>query len=102
MNSQIRFSKAAQEDVAGAKNWYVKQEVPDLDRRFLWELEDVLQRMESFPQSFPAVYRDVRRANLRRFPYAVFFHLRDGGLYVLGVVHHARHPSVWRRRWHRA
>ena len=98
MSPHIRFSSAAIRDVAAAKEWYAAQDVPDLDLRFQRELEQVRETIESFPSGFPIVYRDIRRANLNRFPYGVFYHRRGDVLYVLGVIHHARHPSSWQRR----
>ncbi len=98
MTSRIRLSAAAQRDIVAAKEWYAEQQVPNLDLRFQRELESVFEKMETFPAGYPVVYKDVRRANLHRFPYAVFYHLRDDNPYVLAVVHHARHPRVWKRR----
>ncbi|WP_267896728.1 hypothetical protein [Jiangella anatolica] len=43
-----------------------------------------------------AGYAGVRRAVLRRFPYAVFYELGES-LEVLRVIHTARHPEAWRR-----
>ena len=98
MTSRVRVSAAAQRDLAAAKEWYAEQPTPDLDRRFQLELEKVFQQMDGFPTSFPVVYKDVRRAILHRFPYAVFYHLRSSTPYVLAVVHQARDPRVWKRR----
>jgi hypothetical protein len=41
----------------------------------------------------------LRRANLHKFPYGIFYVQRKDHLFVLGVVHHARDPRVWKRRW---
>lgn len=98
MASHIRLSRPAQRDIAVAKDWYADQQVPNLDLRFLYELEAVFQYVEAYPAGYPVVHKDVRRANLSRFPYAVFYHLRDDRPYVLAVMHHARHPSLWKRR----
>lgn len=73
MTLRVRFSAAAQQDVAAAKEWYAKQLVPNLDVRFRDELERILGKIESIPLGFPVVYKDIRRANLHRFPYSVFY-----------------------------
>lgn len=98
MTSRIRLSRPAHQDIAAAKEWYAQQPVPNLDLRFQLELEDVFRQMETFPAGYPVLYKDVRRANLNRFPYAVFYHLRNDNPYVLAVLHHARHPRTWKRR----
>lgn len=98
MTGRIRLSAAAQRDIGAAKEWYADQGVPGLDLRFLRALEAVFERMATLPASFRVVYRDVRQANLQRFPFAVFYHERGDDLYVLAVCHHARDPRVWQRR----
>ena len=98
VTSYIQLSSAAQQDIATAKQWYVDRLVPDLDLRFLQELERIFTQIESFPAGFPVVYKDVRKASLHRFPYSVFYHRRGDNLYILAVVHHARHPNVWKKR----
>ncbi len=96
--NQIRLSSAAQDDIAATQEWYAEQPVPDLDLRFQRELEDILTKIEAFPKGFQVTLKDIRRANLDRFPYAVFYHLRDHRPYVLAVLHQARHPKTWIKR----
>ncbi len=98
MTSRVRLSAAAQRDIAAVKEWYAKRPTPDLDLRFQQELEKVFQQVGRFPASYSVVYKDVRRAILNRFPYAVFYHLRNDSPYILAVVHQARDPRVWKLR----
>ena len=98
MTTQILLSAAAQRDIAAAKEWYADQQIPGLELRFQRELEGTLQQIESFPVGYPVVHKNVRRANLHRFPYGVFYHLRGDTPYVLAVMHHARHPRAWKGR----
>ena len=98
MTSRVLLSAAAQRDIAAVKEWYAEQPTPDLDLRFQSELDKVFQQIDEFPASYSIVYKDVRRAILNRFPYAIFFHLRSNIPYVLAVVHQARDPRVWKLR----
>ncbi len=98
MTSRLRLSAAAQRDVAAVKEWYAEKPTPDLDLRFQLELNKVFQQIARFPAGYSVVYKDVRRAILNRFPYAVFYHLRSNTPYVLAVVHQARDPRVWKHR----
>jgi plasmid stabilization system protein ParE len=95
--TRILLGAAAKADVREAKTWYAARK-PNLDLDFRDELDHTLDRIRAFPESYPVVYKDVRRANLRRFPYAVFYHRRQSGLFVLAVIHHARHPRHWQQR----
>jgi plasmid stabilization system protein ParE len=47
---------------------------------------------------FPVVYKQVRRALLRRFPYVVYYLVERDLLEVLACVHGKQHPRTWRRR----
>jgi len=94
---RIRLSSAASEDVREAQAWYAGQ-ATGLDLEFRRELDRVLERIRTYPAGFPQIHRSIRRANLRRFPYGVFYVRRDDHLFVLAVAHHARSPSHWKRR----
>jgi plasmid stabilization system protein ParE len=94
---KLRLRPAAVEDIRAAREYYA-----DGDRRVDDRLAEDLDRMfallEAFPRSAPVVegYKSVRRALLRRFPYAVFYRLTEPDhIDVLRVVHTARSPETW-------
>jgi plasmid stabilization system protein ParE len=94
---RARLSSAAERDVLAAQEWYSRKQV-GLGLSFRDALESVLIQIRTHPESFPVVYEKIRRANLLRFPYGVFYVLLDSHVRVLGVVHHARHPGHWATR----
>jgi len=56
-------------------------------------------RMSASPRQFPVIYKSVRRALLRRFPYALMFVIEpDDTLTVIACFHGRRDPARWRRR----
>jgi plasmid stabilization system protein ParE len=46
---------------------------------------------------FQKVYRDVRRALTRHFPYAIYFVVTADRVSVLRILHQARSPEEWQR-----
>jgi hypothetical protein len=44
------------------------------------------------------VFKNVRRALLRRFPYSLFFVVEDEALIVIACFHASRDPSHWQKR----
>lgn len=68
-----------------------------LGEAFLAEVERVLAVLEQHPLRFPILHSTVRRALTRRFPYSIFFRIRDEQVVVLTVLHHARDPARWPR-----
>lgn len=88
---------AAKNDLAQAIDWYAEHS-PGLEQRFVFDFEQLFQQLETFPESHPIVHRDVRRAHLKSFPYAVLYYQRPNGWFMLGVIHQARDPNVWKHR----
>jgi plasmid stabilization system protein ParE len=87
----------AELDALDAARWYEGERV-DLGTEFLIELRATFSRIEEGPQRFPVVFREIRRAILRRFPFGVFFIVEIEGAVVLAITHLRRHPSAWQRR----
>jgi hypothetical protein len=59
----------------------------------------VIERMSASPRQFPVVYKNVRRALLRRFPYALMFVIEpDDTLTVIACFHGSRDPAHWQKR----
>lgn len=50
------------------------------------------------PLAHPAVYGELHRALLRRFPYGVFYVVGEAEIGVIGVFHGRRDPKVWQAR----
>jgi plasmid stabilization system protein ParE len=51
-----------------------------------------LTRIQRHPEAYPEAHPRVRRASLRRFPYGVFYVVRDDRIDVLAVYHARRRP----------
>jgi plasmid stabilization system protein ParE len=81
-----------------AQDWY-ENEVHGLGRRFRVAVEAVIERMSANPRQFPVIYKNVRRALLRRFPYALMFVIEaDETLTVIACFHGSRDPQHWQKR----
>ncbi|MBV9745665.1 MAG: type II toxin-antitoxin system RelE/ParE family toxin [Acidobacteriia bacterium] len=81
-----------------AQNWY-EREATGLGRRFRAAIDVLTERMSANPLQFPVVFKNVRRALLRRFPYSLFFVIdHDDTLLVIACFHASRDPSRWQSR----
>jgi hypothetical protein len=56
--------------------------------------------IQASPLAFEVVHRPagVRRAPVRRTPYAVAYLVRQDATKIIGVLHGARNPSLFARR----
>ena len=96
MKRHLSIRPEAKADITSAFNWY-RDRSEELGRRFLEELERILEAIEERPLSFPRVHGEKRRAILQRFPYAVFYRLPADEIVVLGVFHQARDSLRWEK-----
>ena len=94
----VIFTRAARAELIDAQDWY-ENEAPGLGRRFRAAVDAVVQRISSNPGQFPVVYKGIRRALLRRFPYALMFVSEaDGASTVIACFHGSRDPGHWQKR----
>lgn len=96
MSRRLVLRRRAVAEIQEAHDWY-ETRGKGLGQEFLDELEPVLAVLEEHPLQFPIVHGDVRRALTRRFPYAIWFRIRDERVVVLAVLHQARDPARWPR-----
>lgn len=87
----------AEADIDEALGWYHPRD-PSLVARFLDELDAVYGRIAQGPGQFPFVVDTIQRAQLHRFPYAVFFIVVGDLAAVVAVLHHRRKPVDWKAR----
>jgi len=94
----VIFTPIAREELIEAQDWY-ENEAPGVGRRFRVAVDAVIKRMSANPRQFPVVYKNIRRALLRHFPYALMFIIDpDETLAVLACFHGSRDPERWQRR----
>jgi plasmid stabilization system protein ParE len=91
------FRPAAAADVEDAYRWYEDQQA-GLGDEFLAAVSTVIESLATYPERFPVVYRQTRRANLRRFPYSVFYRIIDDQVIVVACMHGRRDPRRWQSR----
>ncbi|MBI4603928.1 MAG: type II toxin-antitoxin system RelE/ParE family toxin [Planctomycetes bacterium] len=97
MTFDVKVRKQARRDLKQAAQWYEGQE-RGLGKSFIAQVDAVLDSVGRSPFLHPVVYKDVRRALVRRFPYAVFYRVTTDTILVLAVAHFSRDPSFWQQR----
>lgn len=65
---------------------------------FFAELQRAFTKVGDSPEGYAVRTRDIRRANLHRFPYHFYYRILRDRIRILAVRHNARHPAVSRRR----
>ena len=97
---QIRFQPEAEADLAEARLWYALQR-EGLDDALMQRVEEALQRIVCAPYAYQIVYRQLRRAVLHQFPFAIFYRPTADEIRVFAVYHSSRDPKNLRSRMFR-
>ena len=97
MKYRIVLTPDARADIGSAVHWYQGKD-PDAAFRFLLETQATINRIKQYPKSFPFVRGALRRAVLDRFPFSIYFYLKNEIVSVIAVVHQRRRDITWLSR----
>jgi len=85
-------------DIDKIMEYYEQVATPELADEFYAELRHWMEQAAEKPGSFSIRENDIRRVNLRRFPYHFLFRIVGDAVRILVVRHHGRRPSFGMRR----
>jgi len=87
-------STKAQREIRDATAWYEEQ-TRGLSAEFIRAVELNLGYVQRNPLLFTETLPGIRRIGLRRFPYSLFYRIRDEKITVLACLHQHRDPQDW-------
>lgn len=93
MTYTLRFLPEVEEDVIGGYVWY-EAKLPGLGEEFLRMFHACASEIPRNPMLYPKVYNEFRRRLLWRFPYAIYYMIRNDQIIVFGLFHCARDPRT--------
>ena len=93
----IEVRPEARAELQQAFAWYEEKQA-GLGYQFLFAADATIDRIRRHPEMFPLIEDAVRKALLRRFPYAVLFEVEDVRITVIAVYHGRRRPHGWSDR----
>lgn len=96
-NLPVEFHPEALDELERGKVWYDGQR-PSLGESFFHEITTAISRIRENPNMWPEYQRGTRRFLVHRFPFAIIYSQRAGGLLVIAVMHLKRRPGYWRSR----
>jgi len=95
---EVRFHRLAAQEYRDARDRYRRCR-PGLGIDFKAEVERNVERIAANPARWLLFREPYRRVRLRRFPYAIYYHIEDPDhILILAVAHHKRRPGYWLRR----
>ncbi len=93
----LRFLPEVEGDVIGGYVWY-EAKSPGLGEEFLRIFYACVGEIPRHPLLYPKVHNEFRRRLLRRFPYAIYFMIKDDQIIVFGLFPCARDPRTIRTK----
>jgi plasmid stabilization system protein ParE len=93
----VAYHPAVRRDVRDILRHYDEISVR-LGDAFWDELQALIEQARANPERFHPTERRIRRANMKSLPYHFLYRVRPGGIRIIVVGHHERHPSYGARR----
>ncbi|VAW76393.1 hypothetical protein MNBD_GAMMA12-2618 [hydrothermal vent metagenome] len=97
MDYELLVRPEARADLLDAFQWYQSQRL-GLGFDFKLCVDEVLSALQRTPLIYKKVLKDVRRSVIKRFPFGVFYIVKDSNVIILAVVHARRNPAEWKGR----
>jgi len=93
----LSIRKEAEADIAEAYQYY-KMCREDLGDDFVACIEESFSRIKNNPRQYKTIHKNVHRALVRKFPYGIFYVLKDENVLIIGVLHARKNPRHWQSR----
>lgn len=94
---KIQFLPVAEWELDEAFQWY-EQRVNGMGYEFLYETDHTIRRILAYPESFKEIRPGVRRALVKRFPFAIIYCVERDLVLIAAVAHLHRKPQYWADR----
>jgi len=79
--------------LTSASEWYENQR-KGLGHDFLLCVEAKINTLIDNPRIYQKIYKNVRRALIRKFPYGIFYIIAKNNIVILAVLHCRRSPQI--------
>jgi len=89
----LSFNKRVSSDLKGILAFYEQESGMNLAEEFQAESIACLDRVLNNPQQFHFFINDLRRANLKRFPYHFLYRIESISIRILVIRHHHRNAN---------
>ncbi len=94
MTFSVFFTLAADAEMTEAAKWYAAVGL-GLAERFEAEIDRTIERIGNDPAMYALTHKNVRRAVLNDFPYALIYRIEIDAVFVIACIHTSRDPRIW-------
>jgi len=97
MSYRLILRPEAELDLKAGFEWYETQ-TSGLGSEFVRAVDACLSSVGRNPLAYPLIYRQARRALLRRFPYSILYVIDQETVAIVACYHGKRDPKFWQDR----
>jgi hypothetical protein len=94
---EILLHKLAKTELLKSRDYY-DEIICGLGEHFIDEFEASLDKIKANPTLYPQTINDIRKCNLKIFPFSIYFDIKNNIIRVLAVSHQQRKPYYWKFR----
>ena len=93
----VDFHELAEKELIDSRDYYDNL-VFGLGKKFIIEVEHIVNRTRINPLAFPLYFNNYRKALLRKFPYSIIYKDDGSRVFILAVAHQKRRPKYYAGR----
>jgi toxin ParE1/3/4 len=93
----VEFHPQAEDELAEIVAFY-DRESANLGDEFTHAVERAVEFVRTHPRAGSPLRGEIRRWQVRRFPYTLIYREEPERIYVLALAHHRRQPGYWANR----
>lgn len=97
MKYEIIIRPEAESDLLDTVNWY-EEKLKGLGANFLLNIEAAIESIIRTLEAFTPIYKNTRRALVRKFPFGIHYLIEKEKIVVLAIFHARRNPKEWKTR----
>ncbi|MES9993421.1 MAG: type II toxin-antitoxin system RelE/ParE family toxin [Candidatus Thiodiazotropha sp.] len=94
MGYTLTIRKEAEFDIDEQFDYY-EEKRKGLGHDFLLCIEEALDKLQRNPLAYRKLHKDLRRIPIRRFPYRIFYFVKNKNVIVTAVFHARKDPTSW-------
>jgi plasmid stabilization system protein ParE len=88
---KLIISKKAYNEIELSQNYYNLQK-NNLGNEFKNDVKHLILNILEFPNLYPTIKNDIKRCLLHKFPYSIFYAIRNDKIIILSVAHQNKKP----------
>ncbi|MES9814242.1 MAG: type II toxin-antitoxin system RelE/ParE family toxin [Candidatus Thiodiazotropha sp.] len=97
MSYTLTIRKEAEFDIDEQFDYY-EEKREGLGHDLLLCIEEALDKLQRNPLVYRKIHKELRRIPIRRFPYRIFYFVKNNNVIVTALFHARKDPTSWSGR----